>query len=140
MTTLPPSSTVPSQMSPTANGGRCFGCAAGRFVLVQRNAMYYVAVSLSKAGPMTITTVRLPPEIEADLSASANQLTRTKSWVINQALREFLARQVLEQARWQETLLAMESVAKGKLVAEKAVHTWLASWGTADELPPPKAG
>jgi predicted transcriptional regulator len=102
--------------------------------------MYYVAVSLSKAGPMTITTVRLPPEIEADLSAVANQLNRTKSWVINQALREFLARQVLEQARWQETLLAMESVAKGKLVAEEAVLTWLASWGTAGELPPPKAG
>ena len=89
---------------------------------------------------MTITTVRLPPEIEASLSACANKLNRTKSWVINQALREFLARQVLEQTRWQETLLAMESVAKGKLVEEEAVHTWLASWGTADELPPPKAG
>lgn len=70
----------------------------------------------------------------------AGKLHRTKSWLINQALREFLGRQEQEQARWQEILLAMESVAQGKVASGEAVHAWLCSWGSADELPAPKAG
>ena len=46
----------------------------------------------------------------------------------------------LEQARWSETLEAMESVAQGKVVSGEAVHSWLRSWGRADELPPPDVG
>lgn len=89
---------------------------------------------------MTVTTVRLQPEVESGLEAVADKLHRSKSWVINQALREFLARQELEQARWRETLQAMDSVAQGKVVSEESAHAWLASWGTRGELPPPKAG
>jgi predicted transcriptional regulator len=89
---------------------------------------------------MSVTTVRLQPEMEAGLEAVAEQLQRTKSWVINQAIREYLERQQLEHTRWQETLEAMESVAGGKVVSGEAVHAWLRSWGSADELPPPKVG
>jgi predicted transcriptional regulator len=89
---------------------------------------------------MSVTTVRLQPEVEEGLEAVAGKLHRTKSWVINQALREFLERQDLEQVRWQETLEAMESVARGKVVSGEAVHAWLAGWGSHDELPPPKTG
>lgn len=89
---------------------------------------------------MSVTTVRLPPEIEEGLEAIASKLDRTKSWIINQALREFLESQALEQERWQQTLQAMESVAKGNVVSGDAVHAWLNSWGDASELPPPKAG
>ena len=89
---------------------------------------------------MSVTTVRLQPEVEEGLEVVAGKLHRTKSWVINQALREFLVRQELEQERWQQTLEAMESVAKGKVVSGEAVHAWLNSWGGPNELPPPKAG
>jgi predicted transcriptional regulator len=89
---------------------------------------------------MSVTTVRLQPEVEEGLEAVAGKLHRTKSWVINQALREFLERQDLEQVRWQETLEAMESVARGQVASGEAVHAWLASWGSHDELPPPKTG
>lgn len=89
---------------------------------------------------MSVTTVRLQPEVEEGLEAMAGKLHRTKSWLINQALREFLARQEQEQARWQETLQAMESVAQGKVASGAAVHAWLRSWGSTDELAPPKAG
>jgi predicted transcriptional regulator len=89
---------------------------------------------------MTVTTVRLQPEVEEGLEEIADKLKRTKSWVINQALREFLERQDLEQKRWNETLEAMESVAQGRVVSGESVHAWLASWGDADEPPPPKAG
>jgi len=89
---------------------------------------------------MGATTVRLQPDIEEHLEAMSEKLHRSKSWLINQALREFIQRQEREQARWQKTLKAMESVAQGKAVSGEAVHTWLRSWGTSDELPPPKAG
>lgn len=89
---------------------------------------------------MAVTTVRLQPEVEEGLEDIADKLNRTKSWVINQALREFLERQELEQERWSQTLEAMESVAQGRVVSGEHVHAWLASWGDADELPPPKAG
>jgi predicted transcriptional regulator len=88
---------------------------------------------------MTVTTVRLQPEIEEGLEAIAGKTQRTKSWVINQALKEYIQRQEQEQARWRETLNAMESVAQGKVVSGEAVHTWLRSWGSSEELPPPKA-
>lgn len=89
---------------------------------------------------MSVTTVRLQPDIESGLDAAATRLHRSKSWLINQALREFLGREEREQVRWQETLQAMDSVAQGRAVSGEAVHDWLRSWGADDELPPPKPG
>ena len=89
---------------------------------------------------MGITTIRLQPGLESGLEAMSEKLQRSKNWLVNQAVREYVARQELEQSRWKETLAAMESVAQGKVVSGQAVDTWLASWGATDELPPPPAG
>ena len=59
---------------------------------------------------MSVTTVRLQPELEENLGAMAEKLNRSKSWLINQALREFFARQELEQSRSQATLPAIQSI------------------------------
>lgn len=88
---------------------------------------------------MSVTTVRLQPDVEVGLEDLAEKLQRSKSWVINQALKEFVERQQRDQGRWQETLDAIESAAQGKLVSGEEVHKWLRSWGTADGFPPPKA-
>ncbi len=87
---------------------------------------------------MSVTTVRLQPEVENGLEAMADKLQRSKNWLVNEAIREYVARQELEQSRWQETLAAMESVVQGKVVAGQDVHAWLESWGSAKELPAPK--
>lgn len=87
---------------------------------------------------MSVTTVRLQPEIEQGLQAMASSTQRSKSWLINQAIKEFIERQSLEQNRWQQTLQAMESVAQGRVVSGKDVHSWLQSWGTDKELSPPE--
>lgn len=89
---------------------------------------------------MSVTTVRLQSEIEQNLQAMASTMRRSKSWLINQAVKEYIERQALENQRWQETLQAMESVAQGKVVSGEAVHQWLDSWGASNELPPPKVG
>ncbi|HET8808254.1 MAG TPA: ribbon-helix-helix protein, CopG family [Methylophaga sp.] len=87
---------------------------------------------------MGVTTVRLQTEVEKHLEAIANRLHRSKGWVINQALSEYIEKQQLEQARWQQTLEAMESAAQGKVVDAKDVHNWLNSWGTENELDAPR--
>ncbi|KZN14451.1 CopG family ribbon-helix-helix protein [Marinomonas sp. TW1] len=87
---------------------------------------------------MSVTTVRLQDDTEQRLEIIANKLQRSKGWVINQALIEYLEKQQLEQERWQQTLEAMESAAKGKVVAGKEVHEWLNSWGTDNEQDAPR--
>ena len=89
---------------------------------------------------MSVTTVRLQPEVESGLETMADKLHRSKNWLVNQAIREFVARQEQEQSRWSETLTAMGSVAQGKVVSGQAVHAWLESWGSPNELSPPKVG
>ena len=86
---------------------------------------------------MSVTTVRLQPEVEESLQAMTSSLQRSKSWLINQAIKEYIERQALEQQQWQQTLDAMESVAQGRVVSGESVHAWMKSWGTDDELPAP---
>lgn len=89
---------------------------------------------------MSVTTVRLQAEIEQHLDEIANRLQRSKGWVINQALAEYIEKQRVEQERWQQTLEAMESAAQGKVVDASEVHDWLRSWGTEDERDAPRSG
>ncbi len=89
---------------------------------------------------MSVTSVRLRPELEKTLEAMAQKSHRSKSWLINQALREYIEHQGREQTRWRQTLQAMESMAQGKAVSSEAVHDWLKSWGSENELPPPQPG
>ena len=87
---------------------------------------------------MGTTTIRLPADQEETLEQLAQQLQRSKSWIINQALTDYVAKQKLEQMRWNQTLEAMESAAQGKVMEADDVHSWLESWGTNHEREAPK--
>ena len=89
---------------------------------------------------MGVTTVRLQAEVEQHLEAIASRLQRSKGWVINQALAEYIEKQQLEQERWKQTLEAMESAAQGRVVDASEVHGWLASWGNENERDAPETG
>ena len=52
---------------------------------------------------MGVTSVRLKPEIENPLEALSKKLDRSKNYLINQAIEEFLERNTLEEKRWAET-------------------------------------
>ena len=86
---------------------------------------------------MGVTSVRLQPDIENPLEILSKKLDRSKNYLINQAIKEFLARKSLEELRWDETIKAIDSVKSGKVIAEKEVNEWLESWGTENELKPP---
>ncbi|MBK8284829.1 MAG: ribbon-helix-helix protein, CopG family [Ahniella sp.] len=87
---------------------------------------------------MGVTTVRLQPDVEEGLDAVSIKLQRTKSWLINQALREYIGPGHEAELRWRETLEAIDSVEAGRVLSGKSVHDWLRSWGTAEEQKTPK--
>lgn len=87
---------------------------------------------------MGVTSVRLTSDIEAPLEQLAKRYDRSKNYLINQAVKEFVARQAVEDSRWADTLEALDSVKEGKLVDESEVMSWLSNWGTADESAPPE--
>jgi len=86
---------------------------------------------------MSVTSIRLPDEIAVPLESLAKRLDRSKNYLINQAIKEFLARQMMEDSRWQDTLQALSSVKEGRLVDEAGITQWLQSWGSDSELTPP---
>jgi len=89
---------------------------------------------------MSVTTVRLRPEVEGELAALAGESRRSKSWLINEALSQYIAQRRQEDEHWVQTVAAMESVAQGRVVSGDSVHKWLRSWGTEKEIAPPKVG
>jgi predicted transcriptional regulator len=88
---------------------------------------------------MSISNIRIDPEIEQALDEIAARFERSRNWVINRAVREFVRRHENEETRWKETLGAFEDLRAGNLAPAGAVHEWLASWGSDPELVPPVA-
>lgn len=86
---------------------------------------------------MGVTSVRLNTEVEAPLEQLAHKLDRSKNYLINQAIKEFLIRQGMEDARWADTLEALDSVKDGRMADAKEVTEWLQSWGDKKPKPPP---
>lgn len=87
---------------------------------------------------MSITSIRLTEDLEKPLDSLAKKLNRSKNHIINQAIKEFLVKQSLEDSRWEDTLEALESVKAGKPIDESDVNAWLNSWGTDKRTSPPK--
>ncbi len=86
---------------------------------------------------MSVTSLRLKEELEAPLDELSSRLQRSRNWLINKAVEDFIARETEAQARWLDTLPALESVRSGQTVAGEEVHAWLNTWGSADEKPAP---
>ena len=88
---------------------------------------------------MSVTSIRIADDVEKPLEVLSKKLDRSKNYLINQAIKEFLARQSLEDSRWQDTLEALESIKAGKSIDEEDVNAWLNSWGTNNRKSPPKS-
>ena len=103
--------------------------------------MYYNVIhSIIDRGSlvMGITSIRLLPEVEEPLELLSKKLDRSRNYLINQAIKEFIENKALEDKRWSETLTALESVKNGQVIEEQEVMDWLKSWGSNNEKTPPK--
>ena len=63
---------------------------------------------------MGITSIRLTEDLDQPLDVLAKKLDRSKNYLINQAIKEFLAKQSLEDSRLQGILAALESIKAGE--------------------------
>lgn len=82
---------------------------------------------------MPVTSIRLRDDLDKSLIELAKKTDRSKNWLINQAIKEFVESQELEEKRWLETLPALDSVKSGKSVDSEDVEAWLSSWGSSNE-------
>jgi len=87
---------------------------------------------MTKMAPVSI---RLEATLSDQVAAIAAALDRPKSWVIEQAVRDFVAIQEWQLAAIDEGLKQANA---GQMVPHEDVVAWVRSWGSPDELPMPK--
>jgi len=80
-------------------------------------------------------SVRLEPGLDDQVTAIAAAMDKPKDWVIEQAIKDFVALQA-----WQIAAIdaGIEAAAEGRVVEHDDVVAWVRSWDHPDELPPPK--
>ena len=89
---------------------------------------------MSKTLPVS---VRLGPELNKQVTDIAHALDRPKSWVIEQAIKDFVAVQAWHLAAIEE---GVQDADAGRVVSHDDVAAWVRSWGQPDELPMPECG
>ena len=87
---------------------------------------------------MSITSVRIKTELNDSLKELAKKTQRSKSWIINEALAEYIVKDQVESQKWLDTLEALEDVKNGRVIDGEEVLDWIESWGTESELGMPK--
>ncbi len=69
----------------------------------------------------------------------AERARRTKSWLVNGAVKDYLDRLGQDERRWGETIEALASVKAGRIVDGDQMMEWIASWGIRRSAPARKA-
>jgi predicted transcriptional regulator len=85
--------------------------------------------------PSAPVSIRIPPELNDQLAALAASFDRSKSWVIERAIRDYLAVQAWQLAAIEEGIAAADA---GRVVAHEDVAAWVESWDQPDELAAPE--
>ena len=87
-------------------------------------------------GNTTTLSIRIDQDIKDRLEVAAKHQKRSKAFLANEAIKEYLAVQ-----EWQEQRIrdAIASADRGEGVPHNNVLAWVQSWGTDNELPMPKS-
>ncbi|HEY2659827.1 MAG TPA: CopG family ribbon-helix-helix protein [Caulobacteraceae bacterium] len=88
----------------------------------------------AKSAPVS---VRLQPALNDQIAAIAAAIDRPKSWVIEQAIKDYVA---LEQWRLAAIAEGLKAADEGRVAVHEDVADWVRSWGRPGEFPPPKCG
>lgn len=87
---------------------------------------------------MGVTSVRMPDDLMERLEVTAQQLRRSKGWIINDAVREYVECRERRARRLEETREALADMEEGRMIDGEAVMDWLESWGRDEEREPPR--
>lgn len=87
---------------------------------------------------MSTTSFRLDDDLEEKLELTATKLQRTKGWIINEALRQYIIREEKKLRMLEETQEAIADIEAQRVISGEEVMKWLETWGTAAESQAPK--
>ncbi len=80
-------------------------------------------------------SIRLKPEIKQRLAKLAKASGRSSNFLISDAVESYVADQERMLAEIRE---ADRDVGSGHYIEHEDMKAWLLSWGTKQEMPPPK--
>jgi len=81
-------------------------------------------------------TFRIETELKKSLDLEAQAEDRSSSYLASQAIKMLLE---LKEEKKKAIERAVLEADKGSFVSQEAVHKWMNSWDTENELPKPKA-
>ncbi|SFM01272.1 CopG family ribbon-helix-helix protein [Methylobacterium pseudosasicola] len=85
------------------------------------------------------TSIKLDDTLKGRVQHLAEIRRRTPHWIMREAIMQYVEREEKREALRRDTLKAWEdSQATGLHATAEEVETWLASWGSENELPPPE--
>jgi predicted transcriptional regulator len=84
----------------------------------------------------TVLTFRVDEQIKEDLESLAQATQRSKSFLASEALKDYLAREAWQVAHIKEGIRQAD---EGLTVSHEEADAWMASLGTRNELPRPRA-
>ncbi|PZM10320.1 CopG family ribbon-helix-helix protein [Rhizobium tubonense] len=83
-----------------------------------------------------VVSFHVPDPMMRKLDELSRAVKRDASALAKEALADYLLRQDIQSAAIDEAVLAADA---GEFVSHEAMSRWLESWGTDDEIEPPKS-
>ena len=83
----------------------------------------------------TPISLRIDPELKRELEELERREERPLSQVTVRVLRAYVKVQREHRAAIEE---AMRQADEGRFISAEAIHDWMHSWDTEDDLPPPE--
>ena len=87
---------------------------------------------------MSTTSFRVDDDLQEKLDTTAARLQRSKGWIINDALRQYIEREERKQQILEETAEAIADIQADRVVSGEEVMRWLETWGVDNEMKAPK--
>ena len=87
---------------------------------------------------MSTTSFSLDNDLQDKLDATSNRLKRTKGWIINEALRQYIEQEERKLKMLQETEEAIADIEASRIISGEEVMQWLETWGSLSEKDAPK--
>jgi predicted transcriptional regulator len=68
-----------------------------------------------------VVTAKLPDDLVTQMDEVADRIERSKSWIVREAVSEWLAE---EQRRYEMTLEGLKDVDEGRLISQQDMEDW----------------
>ena len=68
-----------------------------------------------------VVTAKLPDDLVSQMDQIADRIERSKSWIVREALVQWLAE---EQRRYELTLEGLKDIDEGRLISQQEMETW----------------